>query len=70
MYISVAEDEKQNGSIVGSVLPIYTRPGSVQVLTWTFPQVDPRRTGSKRSRVNARAIWTNLGPVPNLSGPV
>ena len=45
MYISVAEHEKRNGSIAGSVLPIYTSPGPVQVRTWTFPQVDPHRTG-------------------------
>ena len=44
MYISVAEHGKQNGSIVGSVLPIYTRPGPVQVRTWTLPQVDPHHT--------------------------
>ena len=58
MYISVAEHEKRNGSIVGSVLPIYTRPGPVQARTWIFPQVDPHRTGSGRSRVNATPIWT------------
>ena len=44
MYISVAEHEKRNGSIVGSIPPIYTRPGPVKVHTWTFPQVDPHRT--------------------------
>ena len=66
MYISVTEHEKRNGSIVGSVLPIYMRPGPVQVRTWTFPQVDPHRTGSRRSRVNARPIWTQSGTGPKL----
>ena len=66
MYISVAEHEKRNGSIVGSVLPIYTRPGPVQVRTWTFPQMDPHRTGSTRSRVNARPIWTQSGTDPKF----
>ena len=41
MYTSFAEHGKQNGSKVGSVVPDYTRPGPVQVRTWTFPQVDP-----------------------------
>ena len=45
MYTSVAERGKRNGSKVGSVVPIYTRPGPVQVRTWTFPQADPHRTG-------------------------
>ena len=45
MYISVAEHEKRNRSIVGLVLPIYIRPEPVQVRAWTFPQVDPHRTG-------------------------
>ena len=40
MYTSVAERGKRNGSKVGSVVPVYTRPGPVQVRTWTFPQVD------------------------------
>ena len=66
MYISVAENEKGNGSIVGSILPIYTRPGPVQVRTWTFPQVDPHRTGSKRSRVNKRPIWAQSGTGPKF----
>ena len=74
MHISVAEDEKRNGSIVGSVLPIYTRPRPVQVRTWTFPQVDPHRTwyvdphrtGSRRSLVKARPIWTQSGTGPKF----
>ena len=45
MYTSVAERGKQNGSKVGSVVPDYARPGPVQVRNWTFPQVDPHRTG-------------------------
>ena len=45
MYTSVAERGKRNGSKVGLVMPVYTRPGPVQVRTWTFPQVDPHRTG-------------------------
>ena len=45
MYTSVAERGKRNGSKVGSVMLVYTRPGPVQVRTWTFPQVDPHRTG-------------------------
>ena len=66
MYTSVAESGKRNGSKVGSVLPIYTRLGPVQVRTWTFSQVDPHRTGSRRSRVNARPIWTQSGIGPKF----
>ena len=66
MYISVAEHGKRNGSIVGSVLPVHTGPGPVQIRTWTFPQVDPHRTGSMRSRVNATPIWTQSGTSPKF----
>ena len=82
MYTSVAERGKRNASKVGSVVPVYTRPGLVQVRTWTFPQVDPHRTGvsgphrtgvsgphrtgSRRSRVNAKPIWTQSGIGPRF----
>ena len=35
-----------------------------------YQTADPIRTGSTRSRVNARLIRTNFVPVPNGSGPV
>ena len=67
MYISVAKHGKRNGSIVRSILPtIYMRPGPVQVRTWTFPQADPHCTGSRRSCVNARPIWTQSGTGPKF----
>ena len=66
MYTSVAERRKRNASKVGSVVPVYMRPGPVQVRTWTFPQVDPHRTGSRRSRVNAKPIWTQSGIGPRF----
>ena len=74
MYTSVAERGKRNASKVGLVVPVYTRPGPVQVRTWTFPQVDPHRTGvsgshrtgSRRSRVNAKPIWTQSGIGPKF----
>ena len=45
MYTSVAERGKRNGSKVGSVVPVYTRPVNGIGRAWTFPQVDPHRTG-------------------------
>ena len=74
MYTSVAEHGKRNASKVGSVVPVYMRPGPVQVRTWAFSQVDPHRTGvsgphrtgSRRSRGNAKPIWSQSGIGPRF----